>query len=99
MYLPTYLPTTLALSPPPLVTPRIVTILYRALARECANPDDGGGEGGLACRKTIVVTVTVISNGVEIAITTGTYVGYTVYRTYVHTCAVLSVNVPFHYAG
>lgn len=34
---------------------------------------------GLACRKTIVVTVTVISNGVEIAITTGTYVGYTVY--------------------
>lgn len=48
-----------------------------------------GGCSGLACRKTIVVTVTVISNGVEIAITTGTYVGYTVYvcivRMYRHS--------------
>lgn len=48
--------------------------------RGCANHLGGG----LACWKTIVVTVTVISNGVEIAITTGTYVGYTVYIRTVH---------------
>lgn len=69
---------------------------FIAAPREFAKP---GGRGGLACRKTIVVTVTVISNGVEIAITTGTYIGYTVYVQYVCTAVVLSVNVPLHYAG
>lgn len=52
--------------------------------------------GGLACRKTIVVTVTVISNGVEIAITAETYVRYAVYVRY--DIYVPYVNdVPFHY--
>lgn len=74
LFLPTYLP----------IGVITVAISYSthcnnfiAAPREFAKQP--GGRGGLACRKTIVVTVTVISNGVEIAITTGTYVGYTVY--------------------